>query len=752
MKIKSIILPLFAVLLAISPVAVADTGDESHQEDVVPYPLIHASHHGDISKVRRLLDSGANPNATDDNGNTALMWAASWRASSSGHVEMVKILLAAGANPNAADDLGGLTALHTAASWGQYTEAVEVIKILLSAGANLNATNDDGETALHYAEQQEHSDVIRVLRNFRASQSPQVYLAGLRTEHCVESWTPPCEVQETADVEVVAAAKTGNWKRVRALLAKGANVNAIGEDGRTALHYASLLGETSIANLLLQAGADPNVRDKLGKTAFYVAAAGGLLKLGEMLIASGADTDIADNEGKTAEEVVPLEKKEEFVAVREEAIQKREEQPVVVANSYDSAECPLCEPAKHGDIYGINHLLADGANPNAKLDNGWMALMFAALHGHAEIAEVLLSAGANPNATNEDGETALDIALFTEQYSNVDVSDVILVLQNFRPPETEIVAADVADATDDSQTEQVSPQTGKCLLCQAANQGNLEMAKILLETGHDPNATDKAGNTPSYYAVINGDTEMLKLLTQREKETRAQKEKEEQARQAEEERRRLEEERLRLEEERRIREEEEERRRLEEERRAAEERAELEREAAEKDAYQTAIRGGLSDWADFLGGEFGNGDYSQEIKDKVQSYVSARLKRGRTHLHNAARHLNLAQVRLLLQLGADVNAQSKRGITPLMFAVDGGDVKIVGVLTGAVDALENTIGGRTSDKKREINLREEVVRELLEAGANPHIADKFGKTAFSRAVKKNRISIKNILREYGAKK
>ena len=66
MKIKTVILSLFAVFaLAISPVSFADEGDERHQENFVPYPLIHASTHGDIAEVKRLLAADANPNGSE---------------------------------------------------------------------------------------------------------------------------------------------------------------------------------------------------------------------------------------------------------------------------------------------------------------------------------------------------------------------------------------------------------------------------------------------------------------------------------------------------------------------------------------------------------------------------------------------------------------------------------------------------------------------------------------------------------------
>ena len=217
MKIKSIILPLFAVLFAVSPVAFADDrGDGSHLE-LVSYPLIHATYHGDIAEVKRLLDSGANPNAEDDEGETALHWAAI-----NGRLEIAKILLSAGADINAADNYYGATALiyaardrhaeivklllstgtnpnvarddgTTALMMAVFNKNVEIVKILLTAGANPNATDEDGKTALYKAEWKRHAEVISILQNFRPSVSPEEYIAGLQAEYCGDIATIECQ-------------------------------------------------------------------------------------------------------------------------------------------------------------------------------------------------------------------------------------------------------------------------------------------------------------------------------------------------------------------------------------------------------------------------------------------------------------------------------------------------------------------------------------------------------------------------------
>ncbi len=61
------------------------------------------------------------------------------------------------------------------------------------------------------------------------------------------------------------ADKRPGLDKARFLLDIGAKVNAIGPQGRTALHYAARTGSVALCELLLQAGADATIRDQSGK-------------------------------------------------------------------------------------------------------------------------------------------------------------------------------------------------------------------------------------------------------------------------------------------------------------------------------------------------------------------------------------------------------------------------------------------------------------------------------------------------------
>src|SRR5919201_3853178 len=69
-----------------------------------------------------------------------------------------------------------------------------------------------------------------------------------------------------SSVPVVDAAKNGNRETLRALLKKGANVNAAEADGTTALHWASYRDDLESADVLIHAGAAVNAANYLGVT------------------------------------------------------------------------------------------------------------------------------------------------------------------------------------------------------------------------------------------------------------------------------------------------------------------------------------------------------------------------------------------------------------------------------------------------------------------------------------------------------
>ena len=84
----------------------------------------------DFDAVKALIEAGADVNAKDDEGKTALIYAAIYNHTP----EVAKALVEAGAEINAKDNEG-----RTALSWAACNHNPQVLKALVEAGADVNA-------------------------------------------------------------------------------------------------------------------------------------------------------------------------------------------------------------------------------------------------------------------------------------------------------------------------------------------------------------------------------------------------------------------------------------------------------------------------------------------------------------------------------------------------------------------------------------------------------------------------------------
>ena len=217
---------------ALRPVGGADLNgaDVNAPEGDGTTALMWASHRNDLESVERLIRAGADVNAANDLGATAL-----WAASQNGSAEVVEMLLAAGADPNKALRHGE-TPLMVASRSGNPA----VVEMLLAHGADLNATGPRDQTALMWAAGQRHSDVVAVL------------------------------IEGGADVH----ARSAVW---RLLMAQPPHPHPqhrgwFEHGGNTALMFAARVGDVASAQHLVAAGADVNDRSAWGVSVLTMAA------------------------------------------------------------------------------------------------------------------------------------------------------------------------------------------------------------------------------------------------------------------------------------------------------------------------------------------------------------------------------------------------------------------------------------------------------------------------------------------------
>ncbi len=148
MKIDKIPIKIMVVTLMVFPLWLTSCTQEPS------FQLVTAARAGKSARVRTLLDSGADANAANRGGWTALAYSAA-----RGDSEGVQALLEAGADVDRSnrEAARGLTPLTYAARGGHRVTA----RILLEAGADVNAQRG-GMTALKIATSRGHTAMVQL--------------------------------------------------------------------------------------------------------------------------------------------------------------------------------------------------------------------------------------------------------------------------------------------------------------------------------------------------------------------------------------------------------------------------------------------------------------------------------------------------------------------------------------------------------------------------------------------------------------
>ncbi len=209
---------------------------------------IAAASSGDIDSVQLFHTAGMNVDATDANGNTALI-----QSAMNGRKDVVEMLLGTGADPTIANS-AGRDALISASAKGYD----DVARLLIERGADVNAEDEEGWIPLSIAAYNGHSNIVELLSG-EAS-------------------------QEQLNDSLLLASFSGDAAVIRYLLGQGAYINGRSPEGQTPLMIAAQNGNQEAVRMLLQNQANPYSLNESGQTAATIAETSGFTDIRDLIM------------------------------------------------------------------------------------------------------------------------------------------------------------------------------------------------------------------------------------------------------------------------------------------------------------------------------------------------------------------------------------------------------------------------------------------------------------------------------------
>jgi ankyrin repeat protein len=413
----------------------------------------------------------------------------------------VRTLVASGADVNAAQG-DGATALHWAVHW----DDTELAALLVRAGARVNAANDFGVTPLLLASGNGRSAMIALL---------------------LEAEADPNLAATSGETPLMTAARTGSVEAVDALLDRGADVNYTAPGhGQSALMWAISERHASVARRLVERGADVHARSTGGFTPLLFAARAGDLESARALIAAGADANDKTADATSALAVAVVRGHAALaIDLLERGADPNANAPGYTALHWASGswETELTGPngidaqgdeewrslagVSSGKVELIRALLARGADPNARLAKapprvgytqlpiehrvagvnpyaGATPFLLAAMAGDVEVMRLLAEHGADPRLASNDGTTPLMVAAGLGRY-----------LAESRVTEPLALAA-VKLALELGGEINAVNDSGNAALHGAAQTKADTIVRFLAGNGADLNLKNKRGQTP----------------------------------------------------------------------------------------------------------------------------------------------------------------------------------------------------------------------------------------------------------------
>ena len=453
-----------------------------------------------------LLKHGADINAVDRGGNTALN-----RAAFDFAPEFMRFLLERRADPEIRNRRG-LTPVMTAARWG-YHEAVES---LLRGGAKLDVFTAAAVGRVEDLKRMIGNDATLVKARTGDRSTPLHWAARTGQPHTVGAL-----LDRGADIDATYQGMTPLHVAIQmrrdavvfALIKKGADVNRLDASGISPLTWSAQCSGLEVAKRLLEKGAKVNVQDRGGWTPLMFAASRGREDFVKLLLEHGAEKSTRNKRGQTALDMATRKRRRSIIPLLADAGPFQDLMKLVAA----------------GDAAGVEKMVKEDALLVKDKDPTWQtALHVAAAKGHLEVARVLMNNGADRAVADHDGNTPLHNAAWVgatkivrlllekgvplNEQNNLRMTPLNCAVGGvMNHPSREAALRLIEKGAD----VRVADKTGATPLHRAAEYGQLEICKRLVEKGADVNARRKSGTTPLHLAALSKSTEIARLLVEK---------------------------------------------------------------------------------------------------------------------------------------------------------------------------------------------------------------------------------------------
>ncbi|XP_065345586.1 uncharacterized protein LOC135943106 [Cloeon dipterum] len=539
-------------------------GDARKRDSTGKTSLHCAAEYGHLDLVRELVESGAEIGATDENGWNAVHFSCYCTAEIS-VFDIIKYLHGQNSSLAKARTNDGRTALHILMGMCQ-GDKIDKVQFLVEVGVDVKALDERGETALRIAIDRNLTSCVRYLMTKDIDLS--ITVRGLSCLHyaaqeddldALRKWVEAggdLNVKDESDDSTALhwASKLGHLRFVQELLAHGADLEAVKDNGETALMLAcsSFHSNVETIDFLLTKNADANVKDIKGMTALIHTSREGNLEALQKLLQHGADLTLKDVEGKNAFhhairhfELVSFlldqngdlatEQTNDGSTALHLALKTGDErvlQWIVTKNididaSNDEGETVLILACQRKKWTSVDMLLAKNPDVNRRDKRGRTPLFYAGNAGNREVVLKLLDHGANPALTDDEGRNVLHHAsmglVLILHERNQDL--IHKMDSSGNTPLHNLAYSRIDDfSTLESLTADFNGcnRDGKTALMLACMKGNVEYVRFLLSKGVDVNKKDlKKKRTALHHAVVTGDKKTVQLLIENGADTTA---------------------------------------------------------------------------------------------------------------------------------------------------------------------------------------------------------------------------------------